>query len=83
MSAAGSLSSLSDGSSARSSRRRHGPVRSRRLAVVAVAVVALLPLAGCAAGIKAETSRERPTIDGVGGALGTLSVRNAYVGGPG
>ena len=42
----------------------------------------LVPLAGCAAGIQAETSRERPTIDGVGGAIGTLTIRNAYVGGP-
>jgi copper(I)-binding protein len=37
---------------------------------------------GCAAGIQAETSRERPTINGVGSAIGTLTIRNAYVGGP-
>jgi copper(I)-binding protein len=56
--------------------------RSRRWAVATVAAVALVPLAGCAAGVRAETSRERPTIDGIGSAVGTLSIRNAYVGGP-
>lgn len=56
--------------------------RSRRWAVVAVAAVAFVPLAGCAAGVRAETSRERPSVDGIGGAIGTLSIRNAYVGGP-
>jgi hypothetical protein len=50
--------------------------------VAAVAAVALVPLAGCAAGVRAETSRERPTIDGIGGAIGTLTIRNTYVGGP-
>jgi copper(I)-binding protein len=58
------------------------PQRARRLVAAAAATVAFLPLAGCAAGIQAETSRERPTIDGVGSALGTLTLRNAYVGGP-
>lgn len=53
---------------------------SSAIAAVAVAVV---PLTACAAGINAETSRERPTIDGIGSAIGTLTVRNAYVGGPG
>jgi copper(I)-binding protein len=56
--------------------------RSRRWAVGAAAVVTLVPLSGCAAGIQAETSRERPTIDGIGSAIGTLTVRNTYVGGP-
>jgi copper(I)-binding protein len=50
--------------------------------VAAVAAVALVPLAGCAAGVRAETSRERPTIDGIGSAIGTLTIRNTYVGGP-
>jgi hypothetical protein len=56
--------------------------RPRRWTLAAVALVAVLPLAGCAAGIKAETSRQRPTIDGVGSAIGTLTIRNTYVGGP-
>lgn len=59
------------------------PRRPRRAVVAAAAVAALLPLAGCAAGIQAETSRERPTVDGIGSAIGTLTIRNAYVGGPG
>jgi hypothetical protein len=56
--------------------------RRRRLAVAAVAVAALVPLSACSAGINAETSRERPTIDGIGSAIGTLTIRNTYVGGP-
>ncbi len=56
--------------------------RRRRLAVVAVAVAALVPLSACSAGINAETSRERPTIDGIGSAIGPLTIRNTYVGGP-
>lgn len=57
--------------------------RSRRyLAVAAVAVAALVPLTACSSGINAATSRERPTIDGIGSAIGTLTVRNTYIGGP-
>lgn len=65
-----------------------GPARPRRAArstrrlAAALAAVALVPLSGCAAGIQAETSRQRPTIDGIGSAIGTLTVRNTYVGGP-
>jgi copper(I)-binding protein len=43
---------------------------------------ALLPLSACGAGIQAATSRERPTIDGAGAAIGTITIRNTYVGGP-
>jgi hypothetical protein len=55
--------------------------RSRRC-LVAVAVAALVPLTACSSGINAETSRERPTIDGIGSAIGPLTIRNTYVGGP-
>lgn len=58
------------------------PTRWRRRALAAVAVAALVSMTGCAAGIQAETSRERPTVEGVGSAIGTLTIRNAYVGGP-
>lgn len=59
-------------------------LRPRRWATaVAAFAVAVVPLSACAAGINAETSRERPTIDGIGSAVGTLTVRNAYIGGPG
>jgi copper(I)-binding protein len=58
------------------------PARRRRRVLAALAVTAVVSVTGCAAGIQAETSRERPTIDGVGSALGTLTIRNAYVGGP-
>jgi copper(I)-binding protein len=54
----------------------------RRTAVVGTAVLAVLGVTGCAAGIRAETSRQRPTIDGIGTAVGTITVRNSYVGGP-
>ncbi|HSP37404.1 MAG TPA: hypothetical protein VLR26_06600 [Frankiaceae bacterium] len=81
MSAAGSRTSVLDAPTVRAS-GRPGASRSRRWAVAAVAAVALLPLAGCAAGVRAETSRERPTVDGIGGAIGTLTIRNAYIGGP-
>jgi copper(I)-binding protein len=52
------------------------------VAAAAVAVAALVPLTACSAGINAETSRERPTIDGIGSALGPLTIRNTYIGGP-
>jgi copper(I)-binding protein len=52
------------------------------VAAAAVAVAALVPLTACSAGINAETSRERPTIDGIGSAIGPLTIRNTYVGGP-
>lgn len=78
MSAAGS--STSDAVVRRDATVR--PSRRRRFVLVAAAVTALIPLSGCAAGIQAETSRERPTIDGIGSAIGTLTIRNAYVGGP-
>lgn len=68
--------------SAAGSRTSVRPARWRRRALAAVAVAALVPMTGCAAGIQAETSRERPTVDGIGSAIGTLSIRNAYVGGP-
>ncbi|MDQ1635387.1 MAG: hypothetical protein QOJ32_2196 [Frankiaceae bacterium] len=50
--------------------------------LAAVAVAALVPLTACSSGINAETSRERPTIDGIGSAIGPLSIRNTYIGGP-
>jgi copper(I)-binding protein len=55
---------------------------SRRWFAAAAVAAALVPIAGCSSGIQAETSRERPTIDGVGNAVGTLTLRNMYVGGP-
>jgi copper(I)-binding protein len=68
--------------SAAGSRTSVRPARWRRRALAAGAVAALVSMTGCAAGIQAETSRERPTIDGIGSAIGTLTIRNAYVGGP-
>jgi hypothetical protein len=85
VSAAGSRTSVLDAARVRPSEgliNRPTAARSRRWAVAVVAVLALLPLTGCAAGVRAETSRERPTVDGIGGAIGTLTIRNAYVGGP-
>lgn len=78
MSAAGSSTSVADVRRDATVR----PSRRRRFVLVAAAVAALVPLSGCAAGIQAETSRERPTVDGIGSAIGTLTIRNAYVGGP-
>lgn len=50
---------------------------------LAVVMLAAGGAAGCGAGIQAETSRERPTINSVGAAVGNITVRNIYVGGPG
>jgi len=66
---------------------RQRPSRSNGLVLLA-ALTALTGLtavgaSGCAAGIQAETSRERPTINSVGGAVGAITLRNVYVGGPG
>jgi copper(I)-binding protein len=63
--------------------RAVSPVRAGRAPrLFAAGAVVALALTGCSAGIQAETSRERPTIDGIGSAIGTLTIRNAYVGGP-
>jgi copper(I)-binding protein len=78
VSAAGSRTSAADVRRDAAAR----PSRRRRFVLVAAAVAVLVPLSGCAAGIQAETSRERPTVDGIGSAIGTLTIRNAYVGGP-
>jgi len=56
---------------------------ARGAATLAVVLLAATGAAGCGAGIQAETSRERPTINSVGAAVGNITVRNAYVGGPG
>jgi copper(I)-binding protein len=51
----------------------------RRLACVAVlAAVTAVPLAACAAGYQAETSRERTTLTSVSGAKGALTLRNVF-----
>jgi copper(I)-binding protein len=56
----------------------------RRIACVAVlAAVTAVPLAACAAGYQAETSRERTTLTSVSGAKGALTLRNVFLVGPG
>jgi hypothetical protein len=81
VSAAGPLAPAAPASAAGAGRVRR-PSRLRRAVVVGTALIAVAAASGCASGIKAETSRERPTIDGIGGAIGTITIRNAYVGGP-
>ena len=68
MSYAGSLSSSRLAGSAPAAGSSSQDVRSgwsRRWFAVAAVAAALVPIVGCASGIQAETSRERPTIDGV------------------
>ncbi len=87
MSAAGPLASLTPARMTPAapggrSRPRSRSARLRRAAVVGTALFAVAAASGCAAGVQAETSRERPGIDGSGAAIGTITIRNTYVGGP-
>ncbi|HMA46782.1 MAG TPA: hypothetical protein VKP11_06240, partial [Frankiaceae bacterium] len=52
-----------------------------RLAPLAVPLLAAA-VASCAAGTDAQTQEQRTTVSSVGGAKGTITVRNVYVVGP-
>lgn len=54
---------------------RRGAV-SPRVVLAALAAVGSLALAGCAAGQLAQTSEQRPTVDGANGSLGPLALRD-------
>lgn len=53
------------------------------MVALSVALLTAAGAGGCATGIQAETSRERPSTNGVGAAVGPITLRNIYVGGPG
>jgi len=56
---------------------------SARLLAAGLGLAAVLPLAACGAGTKAETTFEHTTINGLNTASGPILIRDAFVAGPG